>query len=77
MQTVDKLSQDYREFLFNPDKDFTRNRKLPFKALIKFILWMEAGSIKDELYNNFDLNINNSSDSAFVQQRCKIKYQAF
>lgn len=77
MQTVDKLSQDYREFLFNPDKDFTRNRKLPFKSLIKFILCMEAGSIKDELYNNFDLNIDNPSASAFVQQRCKIKYQAF
>lgn len=49
LNLVDKLSYDHREFLFNPHKDFTRNKKFPFHILIKFILCMEAGSIKDEL----------------------------
>ena len=77
LNSIDTLSQEHRDFLFNPDTDFTRNRKLPFETLIKFILCMEAGSIKDELYKYFGLNINNPSASAFVQQRNKIKYDAF
>lgn len=77
LNLIDKLSQEHREFLFNPDIDFTRNRKLPFETLVKFILCMEAGPIKDELYKYFGLNINNPSASAFVQQRNKIKYDAF
>lgn len=44
LNLVDKLSYDHREF-----QDFTRNKKFPFHILIKFILCMEAGSIKDEL----------------------------
>lgn len=77
LNLTDRLSHDHREFLFNPDRDFTRNRKLPFHTLIKFILCMEAGSIKDELYHFFGLNINIPSASAFVQQRSKIKFEAF
>ena len=36
-------------FVFNPETDFTRNRLLNFETVIKNIICMEAGSLKDEL----------------------------
>ena len=34
--------------------DFSRNRKLNFETVIKQIICMEAGSLKDELLKYFD-----------------------
>lgn len=36
-------------FSVNPKSDFTRNRKLSFETVIKNVICMEAGSLKDEL----------------------------
>ena len=64
-------------FVFHPEIDFTRNRMLTFETVIKNIICIETGSLKDEL-----LKLNNYSQitptaSAFVQARSKIKYNAF
>lgn len=64
-------------FVFHPEIDFTRNRMLTFETVIKNIICIETGSLKDEL-----LKLNNYSQitptaSAFVQARSKIKYDAF
>lgn len=67
----------HKEFLKNPQKDFTRNRKLDFDTVIHLLLCMEAGSLKDELYRYFDLKKDNPTSSALIQQRDKIKLEAF
>lgn len=77
LNTINTLSLEHREFLINPDIDFTRKRKFSFNEIMTFILCMEAGSIKDELYNYFGLNVDAPSASAFIQQRQKIKPEAF
>ena len=51
LKSISILSEQKENFLFNPYLDFTRKRKLPFNELIKFIICMESGAIKDELYN--------------------------
>lgn len=57
-------------------KDFTRNRKLPFEKLIKFIIGMQGQSICKEIFDCFkDFELMTSS--AFVQQRAMIKSDAF
>ena len=38
---------------------------------------MESGTIKDELYKYFGLSGNSITASAFIQQRNKIKHEAF
>lgn len=76
LTTIKDLST-HKEFLSNPDTDFTRNRKFSFDQIVKFILTMEAGSIKDELYKYFGLTLDNPTASAFVQQRNKISFEAF
>lgn len=64
-------------FVINPETDFTRNRLLNFETVIKNIICMEAGSLKDELLKLNEYSIITPTTSAFVQARSKIKYDAF
>lgn len=64
-------------FVFNPETDFTRNRLLNFQSVIEAIIYMESGSLKDELLKLNDYSIETPSLSAFVQARSKIKHDAF
>lgn len=64
-------------FAQNPDKNFTRNRKLPFEHMIKSILCMSGRSLANELIDYFNISSNMPSSSAFVQQRSKILPEAF
>ncbi len=58
-------------------KDFSRNRKLPFEDLIKSIVYMAGKPLKEELYDYFEYDVNTATASAFVQQRNKLKPEAF
>lgn len=77
LKLLNSLSTEHREFLVNPLTNFTRTRKLSLTETLKFMLCWAAGSLKDELYNYFGLNMNNPTASAFIQQRSKIKLDAF
>ena len=66
-----------REFLRNPDSDFTRIRKLPFENVMKLILSMGGGTLDKELLDFFHLSPDAAASSAFVQQRAKISHAAF
>ena len=35
--------------VMNPEKDFTRDRKLNFNTSLRNVIYMESGSLKDEL----------------------------
>lgn len=61
----------------NPESDFTRNRKLNFEEMLKIIVMMEGGSIKKELLDYFEFDEATPTTSAFIQQRSKIKSDAF
>lgn len=77
LEEINKLNENRNEFLKNPGKDFSKIRKLDFSTMLKLILSMETGSLKDELYRYFDFLPSTASVSAFVQQRSKILYTAF
>ena len=74
---INELSRNPELFAKNPDKDFSRKRKLPFEQMVKIVLSMTGKSICGELMDSFGLNLNTPTASAFVQQRNKIKYEAF
>ena len=61
----------------DPDKDFSRNRKLDMVTLIKAIVLSSGKPIREELYDYFDYSVDTASSSAFVQQRAKLKPEAF
>ncbi|MGN0194633.1 MAG: IS4 family transposase [Pseudoramibacter sp.] len=59
-----------------PDKDFTRNRKIPFTDLIRFLLAAGGNSLNKELYDYFKPAHLLVSASALVQQRNKLRPEA-
>ena len=76
LHSISQLSE-HREFLSHPNKDFTRIRKPPFVELVTLILTLGAATTKDELYQFFDHQDVTPTASALIQQRNKIKYEAF
>lgn len=74
--SINELVDNYSVFLCEDKNYFSRERKLPLKTLIEAILFMGANTIKDELFDFFDFK-NTPTTSAFVQQRQKIKSDAF
>jgi hypothetical protein len=63
-------------FVKNPEKDFTRKRKLDFKDMINILLSMGGNSLKLELMKYFSYDVETATCSAFVQQREKILPEA-
>jgi len=63
-------------FVNNPDKDFTRKRKLDFKEMLNILLSMGGNSLKLERMKYFSYEEETATSSAFVQQRDKILPEA-
>ena len=74
---ITQLCKKAGMFSKNPGKDFSRNRKLPFRTVISLLLSMEGGTLKTELLDFFGCSADAASSSAFVQQRKKINQEAF
>ena len=77
LSEIHSVSQRSNEFAVESGKHFTRKRKLPLETLIKIIIGMESKSLTNELIDIFDSEPDMPSSSAFVQQRSKIKADAF
>ncbi len=76
LSEIELLSNNATDYIRNPGRDFSRNRKLPFSTIIKSIIGMESKSLTNELIDSFNTS-DLPSASAFVQQRLKIKPEAF
>lgn len=74
---IDNVTARREEFCRNPDSDFTRNRKSDFSSIMKAVLCFGGKSLNKELFEIFGFSPDTLSPSAFVQQRSKIKPEAF
>lgn len=74
---LDNIEKDYQLYVKNPEKDFSRKRKLSFKEVLKMILSMEGNSLNKEMLKYFSFDLEHPTTSAFVQQRDKILSEAF
>ena len=74
---INEISARPETFVKNPGKDFTRERKLPFKQVLKAVLSMTGKSLRGELMEYFNLKTSMPTVSAFVQQRNKVDHRAF
>lgn len=59
-------------YVKNPEKDFTRKKKLPFETVMQLLISMGGNSIYKELLESQGFDLNTATTSAFVQQRNKI-----
>ena len=70
--------QKHEKGLLTSDVYFTRkSRKLDFKEDMKILLSCGASSMKKELYEYFDYDIDTVSLPGFIRSRAKIKEEAF
>ena len=73
---IEDTASNIQKYCKNPGKDFVRNRKLSIKTLLAFMFKMEGNSISKEIEDNFPIT-KTMTASAFVQQRAKLKPEAF
>lgn len=64
------------DFAVHPGKDFTRRKKFPADKLLTFLVAEGSSSTKNELLDFFDMDTEKPTDSAFNQQRAKLKPEA-
>lgn len=74
---IDGVASNSRDYCVNAKSDFKRNRKLPFKQMIQGIIGMGGGSLSNEILDMSKYSLKTASTAAFVQQRSKIKPEAF
>ena len=76
---ISRMASDPSSYAVNPGRDFTRNRILPFDKLMWGIMAMEGNSLNKELFDIFNMKGDAPfiSKSVFVQQRNKLKHEAF
>ena len=77
LSEIKAVSEKSNEYCVSSGKDFTRKRKITFETVIKTLIGIESKSLTNELITAFDMKSEMPSTSAFVQQRYKIKPEAF
>lgn len=69
---IREMSATPAPYVKNPEKDFTRKKKLPFETVMQLLISMGGNSIYKELLESQGYDVNTATTSAFVQQRDKI-----
>lgn len=59
-------------YVRNPEKDFTRKKKLPFETVMQLLISLGGNSLYKELLESQGYDVNTATTSAFVGQRNKI-----
>lgn len=74
---ISEISENPSLFVKNPKTDFSRNRKINFKKFIGITMNSGGGTMRKELLDYFDFDVNTPSVSAYTQQRSKVLPEAF
>lgn len=72
LKSIDEIAANPQLYANNPDKDFTRKRKLDFNTLLRLMLTMEADCTAEEIYRYFGRTTDAPTKSAFYKQRAKL-----
>ena len=77
-RVIDDLASTPERFCNNPGVDFTRDRKLPLRDVLRFPILMERDSVDMELLKYFDYDLDATpTQSAYIQQRSKLAPDTF
>ena len=73
---ISEVTRTPQLYCIDPKRDFTRTRKITMKTILEGTINMEGRSLPNELTDMFN-NVDAPTVSAFVQQRDKVKPEAF
>ena len=76
-QNIAEVVSNRKQYVQKSEKDFQRDRKLPFETMVYSILSLGSKDLKCEIMDQFGIQADIPSVSAFVQQRNKIFSSAF
>ena len=72
------MESNKEQYVANPQKDFTRNRKVNFYDVMWFLLFIGANSMSEEIRRAFNYkDFSYISEAAILKSRSKIKVSAF
>ena len=75
---VKELESNKENYVANPQKDFSRNRKVSFYDMMMFVLFIGANSMSEEIRRAFnDKAFSYISEASVLKSRSKIKVSAF
>ena len=77
LSKIENVAANPSDYCVNSRTDFTRKRKLSLKQMLTGIIGMGGGTLSNELLDMFDYSADTVTSSAFIQQRNKIKPEAF
>lgn len=77
LSLISEMDNYHWLFTKHPEVDFSRVKKWSFEETVKFILFMEGKSLKDELLEYFEFGTHTPSNSSFNQRRAQILPEAF
>lgn len=77
LESIQSLESQKEMFVLHQDKDFSRNRKLPFGTMIKLILEMASNTLDHKLRHYYSFSLDMPTASSFVQRRGLISPDAF
>ena len=75
---VKEMAGNKDQYVVNPQKDFSRNRKVSFYDMMWFLLFIGANSMSEEIRRAFNYkDFSYISEAAIVKSRSKIKVSVF
>ena len=75
---IKEMEGNKAKYVANPQKDFSRNRKVSFYDMMWFMLFIGANSMSEEIRRSFnDKAFSYISEVAILKSRSKIKASAF
>ena len=79
LQTILKEMEAHKfQYVAEPQKDFSRNRKVSFYDMMWFLLFIGANSMSEEIRRSFNhKDFSYISEAAILKSRSKIKVSAF
>lgn len=76
LASIHEIAANPEEYVLQPGKDFTRNRKIGMSDLLLSLLTMEADCMQEEIYRYYGRTTDAPTKSAFYKQRKKLKDDA-
>lgn len=70
---IHELAEHIEEFCYDPERNFTRKRKLPPERLLSILVGMGGDPLRNELLKYWNYTPELATVPAFVQQRSKLK----
>ena len=73
---IHEMSEHYWLYVSDPERNFSRDRKLPFEKVLAMLISMGGGSLRNELIDHFHCAADMASAPAFVQRKAQLLPEA-